>query len=313
MATRIPIIYSPHYNISLGGIEKYHPFDTAKYKTVRDDLVAKGLLKPEDIIEPPMATEEQLLLVHSARYLESLADPLVAARIAEVNELAFLPASLIERGLYRPMKYATGGTILGAQLALQSGAAVNLSGGYHHAKRESGGGFCYFSDIAIAVNLLWQTSPDLKVMIDAHQGNGYAAIFAGDPRISIFDVYNGDIFPRDENAAQYISFPFKIKSKTDTDTYLALIARELPGALKKTKPGLLIYNAGTDIDARDPLGGLAVGEEGIIKRDELVFAEARQEHVPILMLLSGGYTGESGRIIARSLENLLSRADGMSK
>jgi histone deacetylase 11 len=316
MATCIPIIYSPQYNISLGGIEKYHPFDTAKYNTVRDYLVAKGLVKPEDIIEAPMASEAELLLVHSARYLASLTDPLVAARIAEVNELAFLPSSLIEEGLYRPMKYATGGTILGAQLALQNNAAVNLSGGYHHAKREGGGGFCYFSDIAIAVSVLWQTKPDLKVMIvdlDAHQGNGYASIFAGDPRIVIFDVYNGDIFPRDENAERYIDFPFKIKSQTDTDTYLALIARELPGALLKTKPGLIIYNAGTDIDARDPLGGLAVSEEGIIKRDELVFSEARKSQAPILMLLSGGYTRESGRIIAHSLENLLRIAGGMSK
>jgi histone deacetylase 11 len=308
MAANIPIIYSSEYNIELGGIERYHPFDTAKYRTVHDYLVDKGLVKPEAFLAPEAVTDDELLLVHTRAYLDSLADPLVTARIAEVNEVAYFPAPMIASGLYRPMRFATGGTILGARLALEKGAAINLSGGFHHAKRDSGGGFCYFSDIAVAVTLLWKNKPDLKVLIvdlDAHQGNGYASIFSGDPRVGIFDVYNGDIFPEDAAAARFIAFPHRIKSGCGTDAYLALVQKELPPVLDSFKPALVIYNAGTDILAGDRLGQLAVSEEGIVARDEFVFREVRARRLPLLMLLSGGYTKESGLIVARSLANLL--------
>jgi histone deacetylase 11 len=310
MEPGIPIIYSPEYNIELGGIEQYHPFDTAKYKKVHDYLVEKKLLRPEDFISPEPATHEQLLLVQSRAYLDSLADPYTAARIAEVNEVAYFPAGMIDAGLYRPMRFAVGGTILGARLALEKDAAVNLSGGYHHAKADSGGGFCYFSDIAVAITLLWKEHPDLKVLVvdlDAHQGNGYASIFADDPRVFIMDVFNRDIYPQDTRAKSYIDFPFTIKSGTGTEEYLALLAEKLPQALDKTGPGLVIYNAGTDVYENDPLGHLAVSKDGIIRRDELVFSQVRIRDIPLLMVLSGGYARESGGIIARSLENLLKK------
>jgi histone deacetylase 11 len=316
MKTSIPFIYSDGYNIELGGIEKYHPFDTAKYRTVHDYLIDKGLVKPEAFVAPEAVTDEELLLVHTRAYLESLADPLVAARIAEVNEVAYFPAPMIEEGLYRPMRLATGGTVLGARLALEKGAAVNLSGGYHHAKRDSGGGFCYYSDVALAVAELWKEKQDRRVLVvdlDAHQGNGYASIFADDPRIGIFDVYNGDLFPEDAPAEKYIDFPHRIASGTGTDEYLALVKQELPPALDSFKPGFVLYIAGTDVLAGDPLGKLAVTEEGIIQRDELVFREVRGRGLPLLMLLGGGYSPQSGLAIARSLENLIRKGLAYAK
>ncbi|MBN2354284.1 MAG: histone deacetylase [Spirochaetales bacterium] len=308
MAKSIAFVYSPEYTIELGGIERYHPFDTSKYQTVRDDLIASGAARAEDFVAPAEATVDDLLLAHTRAYLNSLADPLTTARIAEVNEVAYFPAAMIDKGLYRPMRFAAGGTILGARLALERGAAVNLSGGFHHAKRDSGGGFCYYSDIAIAIERAWRDRPDLKVLVvdlDAHQGNGYESIFADDRRIGVFDVYNRDIFPEDKPAEKFIDFPHPIRSGTDTAAYLALVARELPPVLDSFRPGLVVYIAGTDVFEADPLGKLAMSADGIVRRDEFVFREARVRGVPFLMLLGGGYTTDSGPIIARSLENLL--------
>jgi histone deacetylase 11 len=312
MTNNILLIYSPEYNIELGGIEQYHPFDTKKYQTVHDYLVEQKLVREKDFIVPAPVTDAELLLVHTRAYLDSLSDPRTAARIAEVNEVAYFPIGMIDAGIYRPMRFATGGTVLGARLALEKGAAVNLSGGFHHAQADSGGGFCYFSDIALAVTLLWKDRPDLTVLVvdlDAHQGNGYASIFADDQRVFILDVYNEEIFPKDKHAEQYIDYPCKIKNGTGTEDYLALVAKELPQALAAAQPGLVIYIAGTDICHNDPLGHLDVSEEGIMQRDELVFREVRGRGVPILMLLAGGYTRESGEIIARSIGNLLRKRE----
>ncbi|CAI5472823.1 unnamed protein product, partial [Closterium sp. Yama58-4] len=67
---------------------------------------------------------------------------------------------------------------------------------------------------------------------------------------------------------------------------------------------LLIYNAGTDILANDPLGRLAVTAEGVQRRDEMVFQFATNHSIPILMLTSGGYQPNNARIVADSLMNL---------
>lgn len=44
--------------------------------------------------------------------------------------------------------------------------------------------------------------------------------------------------------------------------------------------------------------------QGIIARDEMVFAKAQALNVPIFMVLSGGYQRETARVIADSILNL---------
>ena len=71
------------------------------------------------------------------------------------------------------------------------------------------------------------------------------------------------------------------------------------------KPDIIFYNAGTDVFAKDPLGGMGISAEGIIKRDAFVHTIALQRSIPTVMVLSGGYTKDSSRIIGKSIENLM--------
>jgi histone deacetylase 11 len=87
--------------------------------------------------------------------------------------------------------------------------------------------------------------------------------------------------------------------------YLSLLEDTLKAIIAAENPELIIYNTGTDIFQKDPLGRLSVSEAGIIQRDELVFREALDRHVPVMMLLSGGYSRQSAGIIGRSIENIL--------
>jgi acetoin utilization deacetylase AcuC-like enzyme len=162
--------------------------------------------------------------------------------------------------------------------------------------------------VPIAVKKLWEERPDLPVMIidlDAHQGNGNAAIFEDDPRVSIFDVFNGHIYPGDYEAAQYVEYNHPVKMYIGDGEYMGLLERELRAAIDESAPGLIIYNAGTDVLKGDMLGGMSITAEGIIERDELVFTCTLERKTPILMLLSGGYTRRSAKIIGRSIENIL--------
>ena len=71
------------------------------------------------------------------------------------------------------------------------------------------------------------------------------------------------------------------------------------------RPDLVIYNAGTDVLAGDPIGKMGVSEQGVLARDRRVFDWAAHRGVPICMLLSGGYTQRSAAVIVESIKSLL--------
>src|SRR5262249_8622416 len=145
---------------------------------------------------PSIISEQDLLTVHTREYLDSLSLSSTIANIAEIGMLASIPNFILQRYVLNAMKLATGGTVMGAQLALQDGWAINLSGGYHHAKKECGGGFCVYADIPLAISKVLEKHPEYNVMIvdlDAHQGNGHESFFKDEKRVAIFDIYNKDI------------------------------------------------------------------------------------------------------------------------
>ena len=306
--TKIPLVFHKKYDISFFGIEKLHPFDTQKYSKVFDYVTSTLNIKPEHCYTPDWVTDEDLLLVHTKTYLDSLNRSSTVSQIAEIPLLSWVPNFLLRWRLLEPMRYATDGTAKGAKLALEYGWSINLSGGYHHAKADQGDGFCFYADIPLAIYKLRETYPKISVMIidlDAHQGNGIESIFKNDPNVYIFDVYNKDIYPRDEQVKQYITFNHPVSRGIKDDAYLSLLDRTLSDAIATVKPNLIIYNAGTDIYEHDPLGAMKITADGIIKRDALVFTEATKRNIPILMVLSGGYTKASWKIIGKSVVNIL--------
>src|SRR5436309_2164031 len=168
----VPLVYSPKYNITAFGLERRHPFDSVKYRRIHDWLIAQGIRKAGDFIPPPPSTKADLLRVHTPEYLRSLRDRRVLARILEVPVLSYLPAWLVDWRVLRPMRWATGGTVLACRLAVERGLVVNLGGGYHHADGRSAGGFCVYADVPLALLLLraeGKIGSALVVDTDAHQ------------------------------------------------------------------------------------------------------------------------------------------------
>lgn len=307
---KLPIVFHDNYDIGFWGIEKLHAFDSKKYGKVKKYLQAKFRLSNNSFHQPDIISDKDLKLVHSNRYLKSLNQSATIANITELALLKWTPNFILQRAILKPMRLATAGTVLGAELALKHGWAINLSGGYHHAKSDSGGGFCIFADIPLAIKKLRINNPNLKVLVidlDAHQGNGHEAILANDPNSFIFDVYVEHNYPYDMQVRKHIHFNYPVKAFIQDAEYLDLIKAELPKALEKVKPDLIIYNAGTDVFEKDPLGRMSITKEGIKNRDFIVFSEAQKRNMPILMVLSGGYTKESSQIIAESISQILEK------
>jgi histone deacetylase 11 len=330
--TTLPIVYTPENNIHahkllstvLGFIAKpflrlLHPFDGEKFEKAYNQLRKNLGLTAENFVAPETCvTDEQLIAAgaHTPEYLQSLHDVATLKRIVEVplDLIPFMSDEKLQTVLVKPQRCATSGTLRAAQIALDSngpGWAVNLGGGFHHASKDHGEGFCIINDLGYTINVLQQERPNLRVLIvdlDAHRGNGHELFFKDNPRVAAFDMYNGLAFPGDrDHSTQYIRYNFPLIGTTNDDTYLTTLRDNLPQALQEFKPGLILYNAGTDPLTGDPLGGMNVSAAGLVQRDAFVFDQAEQYKVPIAMVTSGGYTTKSADVIAASLTNIIKR------
>jgi histone deacetylase 11 len=312
------VVYSRHYNIGFFGLERLHPFDSKKYGRAWRCLrrhFGSSLSSRSFRPRRPISRDE-MLTVHSAAYLKQLKASKYVAGALELPPVRHLPAWVIDRQVLRPMRWATMGTVIAAKKAIEEGFAVNLGGGFHHAKPASGEGFCIYSDIAIAIKLLRRDGSlkdDTRVAyidLDAHQGNGVCHAFLDDNRVFIFDMYNGTIYPWQDQAAQdRIDCKISLTSACQESEYLRELHNWLPGFLdsisQSNSVGLAVYNAGTDVFVDDPLGDLNLSAEGILKRDLYVVEELRRRQIPAVMLLSGGYTRVSYELVANSVIQLL--------
>ncbi|XP_041129670.1 histone deacetylase 11 isoform X2 [Polyodon spathula] len=307
-STRLPIVYSPEYNITFMGLEKMHPFDAGKWGKVIGFLKEEQLITDDNIVEAQEATEDDLLVVHTRCYLNKLKWSFVVATITEIPPLLLLPNFLVQRRVLRPLRTQTGGTIMAGKLAIDRGWAINVGGGFHHCSSDKGGGFCAYADITLAIKFLFErvegVSKATIIDLDAHQGNGHERDFMDDKRVYIMDVYNRYIYPGDGFAKRAIKRKVELDWGTEDQEYLQKVEMHVEGALNEVKPDILVYNAGTDILDGDPLGGLAISPQGVIKRDEILFKAARRRKIPILMVTSGGYQKRTARIIADSIINL---------
>lgn len=318
------VVYSPHYNISFYGLERLHPFDSRKYGRAWRQLRKHfgRALRAIHVRPERAATRDELLLVHTPGYLAKLRDTGYVAKALEVPPIRLLPAWAIDWHVLRPMRWATRGTIVAAQKSLRHGFVVNLSGGYHHAKPGHGEGFSIYSDAGIAVaslrrdNLIADSDRVVYIDTDAHQGNGVCHTFMRDGRVFIFDIFNCRIYPwHDIEARKRIDCEIPITEACTDLEYLQGLRERLPGFLDsvaKSRIGLAIYNAGTDVIAGDPVGRLSISAATILERDRFVIGELRKRSLPTIMLLSGGYTRESYRLVAESVQQLIKTHQGIS-
>ncbi|CAG8490383.1 772_t:CDS:2 [Ambispora gerdemannii] len=309
---KVPIVYHPGYNIVFWNLEKIHPFDTQKYKRIHKILVSSNLFEAASFHEPTPPTEEELLNLHSQKYLESLKSNTALQRILEVPFVAVLPQILMRKKVLEPMLLQTGGSVLAAELALRYGWAINLGGGFHHAHYNGGGGFCVYADISMMVGQILNNPQNrvnrlMIVDLDAHQGNGPERDLADNNKVLIVDAFNANIYPHDTDAISSITTPILLATpalKRD-DQYLPLVQSKILQSFRKFQPDFIIYNAGTDCLEGDPLGAMDLTPDGIIKRDEMVFRMALDHNVPVAMVLSGGYQKKNAEIIGASILNLV--------
>jgi acetoin utilization deacetylase AcuC-like enzyme len=164
------LVYSEKYYLPIGE----HVFPAQKYTLMHDRLLRSGVADQGDFLEPRPATDEDVLRVHTAAYVAKLKTGTLSPLEEQQLEVPYSPELVEAFWLH------AGGSILAAKRALDSGIAINLGGGFHHAFPDHGEGFCVIHDVAIAIRRLQADGRIRRAMVvdcDVHQGNGTAAIF----------------------------------------------------------------------------------------------------------------------------------------
>ncbi|NLF25911.1 MAG: histone deacetylase [Deltaproteobacteria bacterium] len=304
---RVPFVYSGQYDFAaLEGAEVSYGLDPHKRSRIFERLSASLGVNQDHIFCPEQVRECDLKLVHSRQYLSYVASSsLNAAKVMGIKGLEHFSVAELRTRVLRPIWYAVGGTLLACDLAHYYGWAINLSGGFHHAAPNKGEGFCFISDIAVAAVKQIRARSGSKVLIvdlDAHQGNGLRASLGKVGGISIFDVYNKDVYPRCKERVNQYDYP--LPGTVSDHAYMELLHSELPKVLDEVEPTLLIYNAGSDVWCEDRLGGMQLSRSTVLDRDEFVFRQGFLRRTPIVMVLAGGYSSHSHELVADSICNL---------
>jgi acetoin utilization deacetylase AcuC-like enzyme len=273
------VIYHDGYDLNLGA----HVFPSQKFRLIKESLVADRIASPDDILAPEPAEDEDVLRVHTPEYVRKLKNgSLTPAEILRME----IPYS---RALTDACWLAAGGSILAGQRALEDGAASNVGGGFHHAYPDHGEGFCVLHDVAIAIRKLQFDRKIARAMVidtDVHQGNGTAAIFGRDESVYTLSIHQENNYPNDKPPS---TVDINLPDGVGNEEYLSMLEDGVREAFGDYGPQILFYIAGADPYCEDQLGGLMLTIAGLQKRDALVFDYARQNGVPVVTALAGGY------------------------
>ncbi|UCC33068.1 MAG: acetoin utilization protein AcuC [Candidatus Bathyarchaeota archaeon] len=299
MAGRTAFLYHDDY---LGyNFGPSHPLKPKRYEDTLELLQNLGIF--DDMVkhyQPPRASEEDLMLVHSQEYIQRVKRQ--CEKGAGYLDYGDTPA---RRGIYEASCAKVGGSILGADLIMRGDVnhAFNVGGGLHHATRDSAAGFCVFNDVAIAARHLQQRH-DLEriaiVDVDGHHGDGTQRIFYKEPILTIsLHRYGGGFLGRfypgtgtvdeiGEGAGKGYSVNVPLPVGTFNEAYLEAFNEIVPPLLEEYEPEILLNQFGVDTHYQDPLVGLALTTKSYVEVSSVLHHLAHEFSSGRYLIFGGG-------------------------
>lgn len=261
-----------------------------------DSEGAYRLLSYMDTYESPHVVGEPYInLVHSERYIEYFREACEKGDcVAEVN---LTPAS------YEAACLAVGLTIRASE---QGDFAVVRPPG-HHAGRERAAGFCFFNNIAIAVQKLVNEGKRVFIFdIDGHHGDGTQSIFYDTDRVLYCSIhqhyaypYTG--FPDETGTGVGVGFThnFPLISGCGDKEFLVAVDKAIAIG-RRFNPDVVAVSAGFDAYYKDKLLGLQVTQRAFY---ECAF-RTRRAFKNIFAVLEGGYHNDLKECIDSFVEGI---------
>jgi acetoin utilization deacetylase AcuC-like enzyme len=326
------ILHDPHRRLSLRDFGITIPISDDRAEKTLALLRAHPWLGPRSPrwYRTPTAervTRADLSRAHSPAYVERLFGDGLEGEIVHTYELVddrgrpnrYHPELARQplRGILERTIGIVSGTWQGCRLALAEGFCFYFGGGMHHAQWDFGNGFCLLNDIVVAIRKL-QAERLIRsawvVDVDAHKGDGTAALTSGDPSILTLSVHMAhgwplDASPRNLDGTLNPSFtPSDIDipiAPGEEERYVARLAAGLAEmAARLPAPEIAVVVGGADPYEKDALpstAGLNLTLAQLDARDRLVYDFLKSRRIPQAHLMAGGYGPHAWEVYAQFL------------
>jgi acetoin utilization deacetylase AcuC-like enzyme len=227
--------------------------------------------------EPSLATDIELLRVHSREHLERVAHP----------SGDFDSDTPAHANIDRYARGAAGAALAAARGARTGQIAFSLMRPPgHHAMRDRAMGFCYFNNIAVAaLDALANGAERVAIWdFDAHHGNGTEDIVAENDRIMLASIHQSPCYPGSglTSFANIVNYP--IAPYAARAVHMGAIERALR-ELVAFKPNLLLVSAGFDGYVGDPITQMLLEIEDFAMMGKWL----AEIDTPVAAVLEGGY------------------------
>lgn len=213
--------------------------------------------------EAPLATEEQILRVHSRELIDHVRG--VAAMAARDGYARIDADTIASEGSYVAALRAAGSVCAGVD-AVMAGEAGNVFCAVrppgHHAEPAAAMGFCLFNSIAVGAQHARAAHRLRRIAVvdfDVHHGNGTQAAFQSDAALFYVSLHQSPLYPgtgdaHETGVGNIVNLPLAAGSGS-AQLQQAVEGAVLP-ALRSFEPEMLMISAGFDGHKADPLAGL---------------------------------------------------------
>lgn len=260
-------------------------------------------------ISPRFAKEEEICLIHTMDYFQSIAD--TAGRSVMLD-----PDTVTSEKSYETACLAVGGVLNLMEVIfsnkIHNGFALVRPPG-HHAEKDQAMGFCIFNNIAIGASYALKKQWASRILIvdwDVHHGNGTQNAFYHSSKVLYFSTHQYPHYPMSgrleemgegEGRGYTVNVPLSA-GHGDRD-YLYIFDHLLRPIAYDFRPEVILVSAGFDPYVNDPLSDMNLTVKGFaylaqVLRD--IAKELCNNH--LIFILEGGYALEG---LAQSIEAII--------
>lgn len=307
------VFYDPSWHVDLSEFGIGIPLLKDRFQTCFDYLKQKNFSSAwhfqgdlEDI------HQEDLLRVHDATYIQNLFS---SSQKSDLEIMRAYEQTSSHEKLRNVLPFhlkQVQATYTAANLSLTEKYCYVLGGGHHHAMKTHGSGFCLLNDIVITLRKL-QNEKKIKtawvIDVDAHKGDGTAALTYEDKSISTLSIHMQHGWPLknpDISLPSTLDIPI---AEGDEEFYLPKLQEGLEILWQiHPHPDLVIIVDGSDPYEKDTLESailLKLSKEDLLKRDLLIYNFLKEKNIPQTYVTAGGYGPYVWEIHAQFLEKIL--------
>ncbi len=310
--SRVAVVMSDR--LARYGFGDGHPFGPDRLAAFVREFETRGLGRRVQLLEPHIASDEELRAFHTPEYLEFV-------RERSESGCGFLDAGDTPafRGVYEAAAGVVGATLRAMEAIMhgECGRAFVPIAGLHHAARDRAAGFCVFNDCGVAIELLKRAGLARVgyIDIDAHHGDGVFYAFEEDEAVVFADLHEdgrylypgtGALDERGRGAAEGSKLNVPLPPGAGDEVF-ERVWPHVTAHVQKYAPEFLILQCGADSLEGDPITHLrfSPGVHGRAARDLAALAD-RLGHGRLLALGGGGYNRENlARAWTTVVESLL--------